>query len=583
MAIVSNTNEAAIRARFNELPQDSNGWTILTPSADSRIMYVDPNGDDGTAVDYTLATLPGGTWDLPTGISAYATIEAATAQMRDGYADYVLLKKGEEHTLATAHWRPSKGRSITERAVISSYGTGARPHFNPGTNKYGLRIWTDDGFIVIKGLHIYPTWRDPDHVDFAGWTFCDANQGIYSYAGGIANGSTDSMLIEDNLIEFCEGGISLSNNFSYGDGLAYNDIIIRRNVIRHAWSDRQHAQGISGNRSSLLIEDNVFDHNGWYKQRKVAGVATNDEGQATLYNHNVYVGHCEDAIIKNNVSIAPSSIHFKLTASRETALGVNSITAQRIILDNNFCIEGEFGFSLGGNDDYDDGPRWAYMSCCNNVLTEIGSTRPTLRSLAWGIEADDWSNGFVGNNLVFEMGDDTITGTFAFSTKGAVSNTTLSRNTSVNTSSLTTTAGGAIQFRDDAGVDSMSSVLWTDNIVQNLTHTGRIFGAHEITTVTHARNTYYTLAADADAFSYNGSYVTQASFQTSVNDTTSTQTQITFVDSTLDIPSYMTSLGQTATIAAFKAKCSAQGDGTWDVNYTAPYINAYFRAGFTPV
>ena len=113
---------------------------------------------------------------------------------------------------------------------------------------------------------------------------------------------------------------------------------------------------------------------------------------------------------------------------------------------------------------------------------------------------------------------------------------------------------------------------------------GRIVGAHELLTgITHADNTYFSLAPPADQFDYNGSYMDKTAFDAQVGDTTSVYAQLTFVDDSLSIETYMTSLGQTSTIDEFKAKCNAQGDGTWDINYTASYINAYFRAGYKTV
>ena len=39
-----------------QLPKDENGWTIFTPSADTRIMYVsNSEGDDSTATYYAAS------------------------------------------------------------------------------------------------------------------------------------------------------------------------------------------------------------------------------------------------------------------------------------------------------------------------------------------------------------------------------------------------------------------------------------------------------------------------------------------------------------------------------------------------
>lgn len=65
-------------SNFNLLPQDANGWSVLTPSADSRLIYVSSSdGDDATAAVY----LPGNSevgsdpFDPTINIKPYATIE----------------------------------------------------------------------------------------------------------------------------------------------------------------------------------------------------------------------------------------------------------------------------------------------------------------------------------------------------------------------------------------------------------------------------------------------------------------------------------------------------------------------------
>src|SRR3569832_68666 len=105
-------------------PIDSNGWTVFTPSSDSQVIYVSSStGNDSNS-----------------GLSASApvkTIRRGTSLLRNGYPDWLLLKKGDSWTLTsngdqfnTSGYPGSlclSGRSATEPMLIASYGTGARP------------------------------------------------------------------------------------------------------------------------------------------------------------------------------------------------------------------------------------------------------------------------------------------------------------------------------------------------------------------------------------------------------------------------------------------------------------------------
>lgn len=75
------------------LSLDPDGWTILEPAADTRIYYVDATGgDDSTAqhVDAAAVADPRN----PGPVNAFKTLTAAANAARDGYPDWVLLKRG---------------------------------------------------------------------------------------------------------------------------------------------------------------------------------------------------------------------------------------------------------------------------------------------------------------------------------------------------------------------------------------------------------------------------------------------------------------------------------------------------------
>src|SRR5690606_4559306 len=96
-------------------------------------------------------------------------------------------------------------------------------------------------------------------------------------------------------------------------------------------------------------------------------------------------------IFQRNLFLRASSIGNKWT-------GDTSDPARAIVTEDNLYAEGEIGVSIGGNS---DGPgRFQDMVLRNNVFTDIGRSRPTNRSLSWGLELIDWLGGEIDRNLV---------------------------------------------------------------------------------------------------------------------------------------------------------------------------------------
>ncbi len=111
------------------------GWTDLdalinSPAyASSRIVYVSTSGNDGTGQIYSPSSPQlGGQPTNPTGsVAPYATLAAAWAQIRDGQADVMLLRRGDTWTENLA--LNKLGASSTARIIFAAYGNiaTARP------------------------------------------------------------------------------------------------------------------------------------------------------------------------------------------------------------------------------------------------------------------------------------------------------------------------------------------------------------------------------------------------------------------------------------------------------------------------
>jgi hypothetical protein len=244
-------------ANFNFPPQDAQGWSILTPTSDSRLIYVSNSGDDSTGQIYSPSdSVIGSDPKNPTGsVQAFGTIDAALTNMRSGSPDWVLLRKGDTWSSGTI--KAKSGLSLSERSVITSYGSASdRPLINSGQEQ-GLSFWKSIQFSALIGIEFYSNERDPGGPDFAGWEGLDGGPGFYMYSSN-TDAPNSSILVEDSVFNFFGGNIVQGPAGS-------EDIIIRRSQFLNNYSTNSHSQGLYSNNASVFLEENLFDHNGWYK------------------------------------------------------------------------------------------------------------------------------------------------------------------------------------------------------------------------------------------------------------------------------------------------------------------------------
>ncbi|MCS7033720.1 MAG: hypothetical protein NZ561_06955, partial [Phycisphaerae bacterium] len=107
---------------------DPGGWTQVTPAEDTRVIYVSSSsGND--ASDGSSPSRP------------VRTLQRAQALVRDGSADWMLLKRGDSFE-AFGDWR-KRGRSAQEPILIGAYGQGERPRILSGTRPGFLTLRRD--------------------------------------------------------------------------------------------------------------------------------------------------------------------------------------------------------------------------------------------------------------------------------------------------------------------------------------------------------------------------------------------------------------------------------------------------------
>jgi len=317
-----------------DLPRDEDGWTVITPSADSRIIYVSSSeGDDsndGLSPEHPVAT-----------------IEQASRMVREAYPDHILLKCGDVWERPDVY-RFHSGRSATERMVVSYYGDSIkRPLLL--INSLFLNIDGDPiANLAFIGLEFYAWKHDPNSPDYSN------SQGInvFRFVGGGAS----NILIEDCVCRYASLGAF--HGCCPPDSRNAN-VALRRNIVTHAWIENSYYpetgadQRISGFYASeaddLLIEDCLFDHNGYDWQIEGAG--------PNMFNHNIYLqNNCNSGtIIRNNILARGSAHGVQLRGGGNCS--------------DNVFIQNSVNLNLGGHDvPYDSADAYSYVR--NNVFYE---------------------------------------------------------------------------------------------------------------------------------------------------------------------------------------------------------------------
>src|SRR5687767_8115525 len=110
---------------FMSVSQDGGGWTVVGPSADSRVIYVSSSaGNDANS----------GMSDS----SAVKSVGKGRSLLRNGMPDHLLLKRGDvwHESLSGSTWGLS-GRDADEPMLVGTYGdaSAARPLLKTGANK----------------------------------------------------------------------------------------------------------------------------------------------------------------------------------------------------------------------------------------------------------------------------------------------------------------------------------------------------------------------------------------------------------------------------------------------------------------
>lgn len=545
---------------------NSDGWTILNPSKASKVVYVSSSsGSDETGTAYALPSGSVGAdpQNPSQQINAFKTIAAAELQVNNGEAAWILLKKGDTFYEGL---KVKSGNSNTEPAVYSYYGEGTEPPLLKTGAEMGINKTFFSTFIDLKhvhswiiGLSFYAHTRNPDDPEYVS----TAGKPGFNFYAGVDKTTGNKILIDDILIEGCRFSY-YSNNVINGPGIITN-IKLRRNVFLNNYSETGHSQGLfTSNIDGVVLEENIFDHNGWNKQ----SINSNNDktgGQATIFNHNTYFVDSKNAVFKGNSFYRPSSIGTKWTAQNGEA------SASNISITNNLYYDFEVGISIGGNDTV--APyRFKNIDISGNVFSAAGLSRPTKRTLGWHVEIDDWDGGNVSNNLLIHQNSEEITNGWGVKVRGYTRNVQLNHNILYN---LKHAHGMIFDLAHLDGISITDNELGLD-----------LQGSRYFVTMSQQKssmfesNTYYSLGASDPQFRVGGTTMNFEGWKTSVNEQAADTVAPDYPAPDRSVELYVSQVLGLSGMEAYYAELRKLSKLNWKNKYTAPVINAWIKEGF---
>lgn len=539
----------------NTLPRDNEGWTVFTPHTDTRILYVSSStGNDSTGIAYTSVSPEiGSNPFLPSGtIKPFKTISAAYSSSRNNAPDWILLKKDD---IWYESLQDRSGLSENAPFLVSSYSPGTnRPLLKTGRNAGIDYCCKNFNYVAFADLDFYAHTRNPDSGEYDG---PDGACGFNFYVGETHSGT--GLLIEGCRFRFYK------NNVIQGPG-SLSDIVVRRCVILDNYCTTAHSQGLYTNNVSLLLEENIFDHNGWYKQQVDAG-NEQAEGQATMFNHNTYFSLAHDVIFRGNMFLRASSIGNKWTANS----GEGSV--RNITIENNLYVDGEIGISMGGNET-EPPYRFKNVKIRENVMLDMGKSQPTNRTLGWYVEVNDWDTGALSGNYFLHKTNPAVNNVYGINIIGQ------SRHLSVDSNTLfgLNTSGPLLSI--DSGT-TKSDITVSNNSFHNEHTNGRLVKVTgSLQNYSFHNNNYFSVRNVNEWFEINRTMSGFDEWKSLSGETNSTITEKKYADPNRDIESYMNYLGKSATVSAFIEQVRQQCKSSWKTPFTADSINNWIKEGF---
>ena len=501
------------------------GWTVFTESPGTVKIYVSTSGSDSN--DGLSESFP------------KLTIAAGVALLRDGEPDWLLLKKGDVWTdeVLSGFWTKS-GSALSEPMLVTSYGTGARPLLRTGGD---------------QAIYAYADEDDPPIRDIA---FVDLHFEAHDRQGQNNGGiewlaPAQNLLIEGCLIEGYETNIIFPASHANTQGVK-----LRRNVLVDAY---RIGSGTSGHGLFMascpqaLIEENLFDHNGW-----------TDSIPGTIFRHSMYItGFSVDVTLRGNIISNGSSHGCQMRKGGD--------------VEDNLFVRCSIAFLGGGGNT--PTPGGVQINFRRNVILDGKNIVDGSEDRGWAIDLANIMQGEVSDNIIANqtIGNfQVVMNLYGDSAGDGVHNLTIRDNVAHDW-------GGTVGLQGDS--TEITNLSIEGNDFQEHTHSGRLLehydGSSTASIGSSADNNFYSdQTAQPGWIIVGGVNTTVASWASQVSDTTSQAAEISYSDPGRTVASYHGTLGETATHDAFIVEARLQSKDNWRTEYTASAVNDYIRAGF---
>jgi hypothetical protein len=498
------------------------GWTSLTPSQDSRVIYVSSSSGN----------------DANNGLSPGApkrTVAAGYALVRNGYPDQLLLKKGDTF-YETIQWQKS-GRSPTEMSVMGSYGAGARPMLLTGSVNAITSYNTLNHFALVGIAMKAHTWAGqlPPGQDPAA---------VVIVAAG------DNLLIEDCYVESYSNGLIVQGY----PGVRTNTRIRRNVIVDPIRLDPNNGSTnmFMAQYDGVLIEENVFDNS-----------IANETQRGAMLSHSIYLGEGNPAnnIIRGNIAHNGGRTNFNIRSGG--------------LIENNLSIRGAQGITCGIH----YAPTWVSATVRQNVIIESRNNQ-NGQELGFGLSFEKVQHVDLDSNLICNSTDGSDSKAIALNidTRAAQIRNNIIYNWRApsepswgnDTIYIWGTPAGPISITNNQVQQSSNTHLVSFNSPNG---PGCI--------VTLSGNRYHSGRPNGYWFQPNsGTDLTFAQWTGQMGETGSQLTQISYPAPNRTIGSYHASIGGSANTDSFMAEARRQSKDYWRPAYTAAAVNNYMRAGF---
>jgi len=534
-------NLVSIKVMF---PQASvlNGWSQFTPSVDSRLIYVSADsGNDATAIIYSPDMPEIGSDPFhPVGfILAFESIAAAKTQLRAGFPDWILFKKGDVWVNESFGTVTLFGRNANEPLLIGSYGNDTeRPQILTGNNGLIDFFGSSAAFVSMVGLYTKPHTRSGT----------DEPVGV-----NLTNAAFNHFLIEDCHFDAFHTQLVAQDPVSAGDFSRIN-LKVRRSVFTDAYETGGGGGGIFINRvDSILFEENLIDHNGWNEE--IAGAV------ATGFSHNTYfqVG-CRNLVFKRNIVSRASAVggghrcggfifdNLYLSNPRNILIGTFDGTALNWPTES---VSAEVAYNVvldSRVEPFDQGNGISVERVTGAIVHHnIVAHFTPVSEYNLGISFNRVQDVSFENNIVYNWGNNTPSG--------------IAYSSGINAGSIL--AGNNQIIANDIQMGNLKGYC----VVQNGS-----FG-----NLSFSNNRYFNTVSAGNWFVPSGTFTNWVAQSGEIG---ASNAEVAYPDPNRNISTYLTHIGETGGIIEFLTICRQMSKDNWNPEFTASSVNNYIREGF---